>query len=166
MRRPYLVGMRGSATLNGMLTKPGNGPQVTCLIGAEPRAARPEYYPYPVTDNGASEVIVPHRFVGAPRGLPQGPVLVESTGGGRPADCACRFYFPSIKLSLASSARWMLTPTTPMQSSTLDFCTSSNKPAEASICWRRYLALDKESPWASRAKQALKFCEMQIAHSS
>jgi hypothetical protein len=25
-----------------MRQKPGNGPQVACLIGAEPRAARPE----------------------------------------------------------------------------------------------------------------------------
>lgn len=38
--------------------------------------------------------------------------------------------------------------------------------AEAAICWRRYLALDKDLSWASRAKQALKYCEMQIAHSS
>jgi tetratricopeptide (TPR) repeat protein len=38
--------------------------------------------------------------------------------------------------------------------------------ADAAIYWRRYLALDKESPWAARAKRALKYCEMQIAHSS
>jgi tetratricopeptide (TPR) repeat protein len=37
---------------------------------------------------------------------------------------------------------------------------------EAAIYWRRYLALDNESAWASRARRALKFCEMQIAHSS
>ena len=42
----------------------------------------------------------------------------------------------------------------------------TNRLAEASICWRRYLALDKGSPWSSRANQALKFCEMQLAHSS
>jgi len=38
--------------------------------------------------------------------------------------------------------------------------------ADAAVYWRRYLALDKESPWAARAKRALKYCEMQIAHSS
>ena len=38
--------------------------------------------------------------------------------------------------------------------------------ADAVKFWRRYLALDKESPWAIRAKRALKFCEMQIAQSS
>jgi tetratricopeptide (TPR) repeat protein len=42
----------------------------------------------------------------------------------------------------------------------------AERHAEAAACWRRYLALDKESSWASRAKQALKYCEMQIAHSS
>jgi len=41
----------------------------------------------------------------------------------------------------------------------------NNRTADAFGCWRRYLTLDKESPWAARAKQALKFCEMQIAHS-
>jgi tetratricopeptide (TPR) repeat protein len=34
---------------------------------------------------------------------------------------------------------------------------------EAADYWRRYLALDHDSQWASRAKRALKFCEMQIA---
>ena len=42
----------------------------------------------------------------------------------------------------------------------------ADRPAEAASCWQRYLALDKESPWASRARQALKYCEMRIAHSS
>jgi tetratricopeptide (TPR) repeat protein len=37
---------------------------------------------------------------------------------------------------------------------------------DAAACWRRYLVLDKESEWASRARQALKYCEMQIAHLS
>jgi len=37
---------------------------------------------------------------------------------------------------------------------------------DAVECWRRYLALDRESAWASRAKQALKYCEMKLAHSS
>jgi hypothetical protein len=32
--------------------------------------------------------------------------------------------------------------------------------------WRRYLALDTTSAWAVRARRALKYCEMQIAHSS
>ena len=38
--------------------------------------------------------------------------------------------------------------------------------AEAVTCWRRYLTLDKDSAWASRARQALKFCEMTLARSS
>jgi tetratricopeptide (TPR) repeat protein len=41
-----------------------------------------------------------------------------------------------------------------------------DRHAEAAACWRRYLSLDKESSWAGRARQALKYCEMQIAHSS
>jgi tetratricopeptide (TPR) repeat protein len=35
--------------------------------------------------------------------------------------------------------------------------------AEAAAWWRRYLAVDGNSPWAARAKRALKYCEMQIA---
>lgn len=31
---------------------------------------------------------------------------------------------------------------------------------EAADCWRRYLALDSASPWAARARRALKYCEM------
>jgi tetratricopeptide (TPR) repeat protein len=42
----------------------------------------------------------------------------------------------------------------------------NDRYAEAATFWRRYLALDKESPWASRAKQALKYCEMTLARSS
>jgi tetratricopeptide (TPR) repeat protein len=42
----------------------------------------------------------------------------------------------------------------------------SERLAQAADCWRRYLALDKDTPWAARARQALKYCEMQIAHSS
>jgi tetratricopeptide (TPR) repeat protein len=38
--------------------------------------------------------------------------------------------------------------------------------AEAAGYWRRYLALDRDSSWAARAKQALKYCEIQIARSS
>src|SRR5262249_54347588 len=37
---------------------------------------------------------------------------------------------------------------------------------DAAIYWRRYLALDSASDWAARARRALKFCEMQIAHPS
>jgi tetratricopeptide (TPR) repeat protein len=36
----------------------------------------------------------------------------------------------------------------------------------AALCWRRYLAFDSDSSWASRASKALKYCEMQIARSS
>ena len=35
--------------------------------------------------------------------------------------------------------------------------------AEAANFWRRYLELDRDSSWASRAKRALKYCEMWIA---
>jgi tetratricopeptide (TPR) repeat protein len=37
---------------------------------------------------------------------------------------------------------------------------------DAAICWRRYLALDNDSDWASHARRALKYCEMHIARSS
>lgn len=37
--------------------------------------------------------------------------------------------------------------------------------ADAAGYWRRYLALDSESPWAARARRALKYCEMRIAQS-
>ena len=33
---------------------------------------------------------------------------------------------------------------------------------EAAECWRQYLANDAQSEWAARARQSLKFCEMQI----
>jgi tetratricopeptide (TPR) repeat protein len=35
--------------------------------------------------------------------------------------------------------------------------------ADAAIWWKRYLRLDNESPWAARAKRALKYCEIQGA---
>ena len=35
--------------------------------------------------------------------------------------------------------------------------------AEAAPLWRRYLTLDRDSPWAERAKRALKYCEIQLA---
>jgi tetratricopeptide (TPR) repeat protein len=38
-----------------------------------------------------------------------------------------------------------------------------DRHAEAATWWRRYLALDDSSPWAARAKRALKYCEMQLA---
>jgi tetratricopeptide (TPR) repeat protein len=38
----------------------------------------------------------------------------------------------------------------------------TNQYAEAAPCWRRYLASDCQSEWASRARRSLKFCEMQI----
>lgn len=37
------------------------------------------------------------------------------------------------------------------------------RPADAAKWWRRYLALDEASPWAARARRALKYCEMQLA---
>jgi hypothetical protein len=33
------------------------------------------------------------------------------------------------------------------------------------ITWRRYLASDCQSEWATRARRSLKFCEMQVHHS-
>ena len=36
-----------------------------------------------------------------------------------------------------------------------------NLCAEAPSYWRRYLAIDSQSEWASRARRSLKFCEMQ-----
>ena len=37
-----------------------------------------------------------------------------------------------------------------------------NQYAEASDYWRRYLAADRQSEWAARARRSLKFCEMQV----
>jgi tetratricopeptide (TPR) repeat protein len=41
----------------------------------------------------------------------------------------------------------------------------SERFADAASYWRRYIALDAASSWAARARQALKYCEMQIGHS-
>ncbi len=38
--------------------------------------------------------------------------------------------------------------------------------AEAAQWWRRYLAADASSPWAARARRALKYCEIQILGSA
>lgn len=38
--------------------------------------------------------------------------------------------------------------------------------AEAATWWRRYLEQERTSSWAERAKRALKYCEMQMAHAS
>jgi len=35
--------------------------------------------------------------------------------------------------------------------------------AEAATLWKRYLTLDANSPWSTRAKRALKYCEMKLA---
>jgi tetratricopeptide (TPR) repeat protein len=37
-----------------------------------------------------------------------------------------------------------------------------NQHAEAADYWRRYLAADRQSEWAARARRSLKFCEMQV----
>ena len=37
-----------------------------------------------------------------------------------------------------------------------------NQYAEAADYWRRYLAADRQSEWAARARRSLKFCEMQV----
>jgi tetratricopeptide (TPR) repeat protein len=36
-----------------------------------------------------------------------------------------------------------------------------NQYTEAADYWRRYLASDYQSEWATRARRSLKFCEMQ-----
>jgi tetratricopeptide (TPR) repeat protein len=36
-----------------------------------------------------------------------------------------------------------------------------NQCGEAAEYWRRYLAVDSQSEWATRARRSLKFCEMQ-----
>jgi tetratricopeptide (TPR) repeat protein len=38
----------------------------------------------------------------------------------------------------------------------------TNKHAQAAEFWRRYLANDAQSEWATRARRSLKFCEMQM----
>jgi tetratricopeptide (TPR) repeat protein len=38
----------------------------------------------------------------------------------------------------------------------------TNQYAEAADFWRRYLASDRQSEWAARARRSLKFCEMQL----
>jgi tetratricopeptide (TPR) repeat protein len=38
----------------------------------------------------------------------------------------------------------------------------TNQYAEAANYWRRYLASDSQSDWATRACRSLKFCEMQV----
>ncbi len=40
------------------------------------------------------------------------------------------------------------------------------RPAQAAQWWRKYLELDGSSPWAARAKRALKYCEIQMTGSS
>jgi hypothetical protein len=37
-----------------------------------------------------------------------------------------------------------------------------NQYAEATDYWRRYLACDCQTEWATRARPSLKFCEMQV----
>jgi hypothetical protein len=37
-----------------------------------------------------------------------------------------------------------------------------NQYAAAADYWRRYLASDRQSEWAARARRSLKFCEMQV----
>jgi tetratricopeptide (TPR) repeat protein len=37
---------------------------------------------------------------------------------------------------------------------------------DAAAAWKRYLKLDPDSPWAARAKRALKFCEIKLTDSA
>ncbi|HEY6257717.1 MAG TPA: tetratricopeptide repeat protein [Xanthobacteraceae bacterium] len=41
-----------------------------------------------------------------------------------------------------------------------------DRHADAAPLWRRYLKLDRDSPWAERAKRALKYCEIQMANAA
>ena len=43
------------------------------------------------------------------------------------------------------------------------FLQRQERHGEAAPLWRRYLELDRDSPWAERAKRALKYCEIQMA---
>jgi tetratricopeptide (TPR) repeat protein len=45
------------------------------------------------------------------------------------------------------------------------FLQQLDRPAEAAVWWRRYLELDGSSPWAARARRALKYCEIRLAGS-
>jgi len=45
---------------------------------------------------------------------------------------------------------------------TVGLNTRPNQYAEAANYWRRYLASDYQSDWATRARRSLKFCEMQV----
>jgi tetratricopeptide (TPR) repeat protein len=48
----------------------------------------------------------------------------------------------------------------------LAFCLQRlEQHVDAATWWRRYLEIDTTSPWAARAKRALKYCEMRIAGS-
>jgi tetratricopeptide (TPR) repeat protein len=42
------------------------------------------------------------------------------------------------------------------------FLQQLERHAQAAPLWRRYLELDRDSPWAERAKRALKYCEIQM----
>jgi tetratricopeptide (TPR) repeat protein len=46
------------------------------------------------------------------------------------------------------------------------FLQKLERHAEAAVWWKRYLSHDGSSPWAARAKRALKYCEMQLAGSA
>jgi tetratricopeptide (TPR) repeat protein len=43
------------------------------------------------------------------------------------------------------------------------FLQRQERHGDAAPLWRRYLELDRDSPWAERAKRALKYCEIQLA---
>ena len=45
------------------------------------------------------------------------------------------------------------------------FLQKLERHAEAAKWWRQYLKHDSNSDWATRAKRALKLCEMQLANS-
>lgn len=46
------------------------------------------------------------------------------------------------------------------------FLQKLERHAEAASWWKRYLEIDRSSPWAARAKRALKYCEMQVTGSA
>jgi hypothetical protein len=42
------------------------------------------------------------------------------------------------------------------------YCCNEKARGEAAQYWRRYLAGDRLSEWAARARRSLKFCEIQV----
>lgn len=83
-----LLKVRGSATLNGMSNQPKAGPQVTCLVGAEPHATRPErrLLPVALADANLTRAAENSNYEIARRGneTARRSVETQSSGGAAP----------------------------------------------------------------------------------